>query len=139
TLDTFANPIKMDDKVKAATQEILDFKDFAFAKDTSDTDSYGQTISEAQGTRIFCKKVVSLTSKYPNALAPYYLRDQQMKNPDLFRILQLKRLGHAFNLGTDCLYNFQKGIVMTLEGFNDTFTLPMLTSSFACCKTSRIR
>lgn len=87
----------------------------------------GETVSEVQGCQELCQKVVEVTSKYPHALSLYNLRNQREINIPLSDRIRQKWACHVFNLMNFSLLN---GQFVTLEGFNESFTLPMLQVVF---------
>lgn len=88
-----------------------------------------ETISQKQGSIRLREKVVKVMETiHPcGGLSLQSLRDCKQYNKNLFSILHQKRVSHALSING-------KGILPSddefdLNGFNDTFTIPMLASS----------
>lgn len=123
--------VKIDPEKAKMTAEILNSD--GFKKEESRDSKFGcrdeQTVAEVQGSSIFCEKTNQLTIKTPSILSPSYLRDQQNINPIISLTLRDKRVGHAFNLKG--MVKLPDGTSQSLEGFNETFVIPMLRDMFA--------
>lgn len=121
---------KMDPEKAKMTAQILSSE--GFKKETSRDSNYelksGQTISEVQGTAAFCETTLQYVINTPSVLSPAYLRSMQEVNKILSLILRYKRFGHAFNL--ENMIKLPDGTNVNLEGFNETFVIPMLRAMF---------
>jgi hypothetical protein len=118
--------MQIDLEIAKRTADILSSD--GFVKDPARDLNYGlktdQTVSQVQGSIAFCKKVVHHTTQTPSVLSPHYLRSQRHINEKNYQILRCKRLGHVLNLG---YITGIKNHSIHLEGFSETFTVPMLT------------
>ncbi len=84
-----------------------------------------QTIAEVQGCTALCERTLQYASEKPFLLSPTSLRNLENVNSLTMR---LKRLGHAYNLAE--FIKLPDGTLMNLEGFNETFVVPMLRAMF---------
>ncbi len=115
-------------KAVLAARKILSAGAFEpMQEDFSESLDSGVTICQAQGTPSIRRAALLGFQRIPFALSPESLRfasDGLEKN---FRILQLKRLGHALNLAPEVVLT--ENTKFLLRGFSESFTIPMITSS----------
>lgn len=84
---------------------------------------------EVQGNKQTRHAAIEMGLTCPHAFSPQVLRKASATKSKFYFTLQAKRIGHAFNLkGRVYLPNNNKQI--SLEGFCEAFTIPMLTTSF---------
>lgn len=88
----------------------------------------GFTIGECQGNQQLRKTARKYTKNCPDIFLPEIIRKAGEVYEKNFRILQIKRLGHALNLNS-CHFFLKDGTRIHYDGFNESFTLPMLASS----------
>lgn len=90
-----------------------------------------QTISQCQGCRSLRNRTVEVTRNNPKAISPSALRAASASgNQSTYEIVKYKRLAQTFGLSgflkaKDKDYVFE----FNLEGFSDTFTMPMIQES----------
>lgn len=89
----------------------------------------GLTLTEEHGSRSLREIVVKILENPDgfNAFSPKALRTHRHLNQDLFLTFLCKRVAHVFSLMGELELPGKKKL--NLESFNETFTMPMLTSS----------
>ncbi len=99
----------------------------------------GFSICQEQGSPALRRAARLFAKDQPAFFRPSILRKIRRFHERNFRILQLKRLGHALNL--DGLLSLSDGTHTQYNGFSEAFSIPMLASSvqeYASRKESRI-
>lgn len=95
--------------------------------------SFGTTVPEMQGSKELRQATAKETARDIHVLSPQALRKMRWLNHIVSDILKFKRLAHALGIvgkiplpeETECPLKS-----IDLEGFHETFALPMLASSF---------
>lgn len=107
--------------------EILNSK--GFCKEGVDRPYEGKNYNygEVQGSLSLRTAAAKVAQNQPSMMDPSELRKLQELDEKLFRILQFKRIGHAFALKGDIA--LPEGEV-ALVGFSETYTIPMIAASF---------
>ena len=119
----------LDPKIAKMTAEIFSCKGFTKEADRDKDHELRkeETVSEAQGTSAFCEKTVQFSKETPAVLSPKYLRSDERLDPTRLT-MRYKRIGHVFNKNTH-IY-LPDGEMRLTEGFNETFCLNMLRTTF---------
>lgn len=107
-------------KVNEASVQSL-FSGKGFKPDPFDK-TFNGSVGEVQGSSELRYKTAKMTKENPSLLSPKSVREGRDLNEDLFRTLQIKRAAHAFSCK-------DAQNLKNLEGFSETFTLPMMAES----------